>query len=616
MDGLKPANQHSLVSWPSPQDYNEAVQNPAQSFADLTLSLGEAETDSLGLPRPNTGMFASVYHMRCGESDWALRCFLHYVPDQVERYSLISDALSRHKLPSTVHFDMQERGILVRGQWFPVLKMQWCEGVNLDLWLKSKIYDREALESFLDKWKQVLLSFRSAGIAHGDLQHGNILVNDGVIKVVDYDGMFVPGLEAKPSNELGHRAYQHPGRTDSLFGPELDNFSAWVIYLSVEILSHDPAIWQQLRAGDDCLLFRRKDFEQPQQSRAFYLLEHHSSPEIRDASKLLRFLLTLPPEQIPFLDSRPVIPVELLDLEPQEELEPWFSDDELKSALAEDDDCDGAESGSFYQQKKRPRSRTKGGYTGWRPSGEPEPEIVEAPVVLSPLAQLARTVQGKAIPASSLAAQNAPPPASTSGLSSPLLFSSVPISSGQPAANRNRILLWICIPFAIIASIVILLTFAAIAPLSLLHSPSTRSPQVSAPISLASDTAPPVQDRSGVIAPGNDNLSKIPLIASGDNAYRTGEFDLAASDYKKAAEVYLNGDEERRKTLDFAGIMIREGKAHEQLQEYDDAFTCYAEAARIYKDLGQYPATNSVMKDLLVELERVKPLAEAESNRE
>ena len=39
------------MPWPLSQDYNEAIQNPAQSFADPELRQGEADTNELGLPR-------------------------------------------------------------------------------------------------------------------------------------------------------------------------------------------------------------------------------------------------------------------------------------------------------------------------------------------------------------------------------------------------------------------------------------------------------------------------------------------------------------------------------------------------------------------------------------
>ena len=86
------------------------------------------------------------------------------------------------------------------------------------------------------------------------LQHGNIMVNDGELYLVDYDGMFVPSMAGSSSNELGHRNYQHPRRSAETFGPHLDNFSAWVIYISLQAMVKDEWIYERLGSGDDCLL--------------------------------------------------------------------------------------------------------------------------------------------------------------------------------------------------------------------------------------------------------------------------------------------------------------------------------------------------------------------------
>ncbi|MBX9723714.1 MAG: hypothetical protein K2X81_20075, partial [Candidatus Obscuribacterales bacterium] len=62
------------MSWPSPQDYNEAIQNPHLCFSDEELRNGKAVLNALGLPQPNSGNFASVYRVRCDGKDWAVRC--------------------------------------------------------------------------------------------------------------------------------------------------------------------------------------------------------------------------------------------------------------------------------------------------------------------------------------------------------------------------------------------------------------------------------------------------------------------------------------------------------------------------------------------------------------
>ena len=62
---------------------------------------------------------------------------------------------------------------------------------------------------------------------------GNIMVSNEQLKLLDYDGLYVPGLEVIPSKEWGHRNYQHPARSEKDYGPSLDHFSTWIIYISI-----------------------------------------------------------------------------------------------------------------------------------------------------------------------------------------------------------------------------------------------------------------------------------------------------------------------------------------------------------------------------------------------
>ena len=40
------------MSWPDPNDYNEAIQNPPLCFRDDELRQGQTELSALGLPMP------------------------------------------------------------------------------------------------------------------------------------------------------------------------------------------------------------------------------------------------------------------------------------------------------------------------------------------------------------------------------------------------------------------------------------------------------------------------------------------------------------------------------------------------------------------------------------
>ena len=87
--------------------------------------------------------------------------------------------------------------IFVAGQWRPVLKMQWVEGLTLNQFV-AQYLDRPAmLEALLQiSGCEMATHLRTANIAHCDLQHGNVLLVPAASgphrlrsKLIDYDGM-------------------------------------------------------------------------------------------------------------------------------------------------------------------------------------------------------------------------------------------------------------------------------------------------------------------------------------------------------------------------------------------------------------------------------------------
>lgn len=292
------------MSWPTPQDYNEAIQNPKLCFDDPELKAGQPELNALGLPRPICGGFASVYRMHCGQRDWAVRCFLREFTDQQQRYAAISHHLAAVKLPYIVGFDFLSKGIKVRNQWYPILKMEWVKGELLHDYIKTHLNNSAALLKLAERWQAMIKALQGAAIGHGDLQHGNVLVVNNDFRLIDYDCMFVPALAGQMSHEIGHRNYQHPLRNELDFGTNLDNFAAWVIYTSLIALSIDHQLWHQIGAGDEFILFRREDFADPDASSTLSLLTGHTDTRIQSLAALFRSLLYLVPQQIPALSGQ------------------------------------------------------------------------------------------------------------------------------------------------------------------------------------------------------------------------------------------------------------------------------------------------------------------------
>lgn len=290
------------MAWPNPEDYNEAVQCPEICFEDEELRLGEPDLNALGLPRPICGNFASVYRFNCGNRSVAVKCFLRNVYNQHQRYAHLSQFMAVNEVRSIIDFEYQLKGILVDGNWFPIVKMGWVDGLTLDQFLRKQMYNRAQLDGFLARFADVVRELRDVGIAHGDLQHGNIMVKADAVKLVDYDGIYVPAMGGEESNELGHANYQHKERTSRHFDATLDRFSSWIIHHTIQFLRLDPTLWQRHDGGDDALLFRRNDFLEPDSSRLMSELHRHPVPEIRDRAKLVSQLLSLPLSAIPEFD--------------------------------------------------------------------------------------------------------------------------------------------------------------------------------------------------------------------------------------------------------------------------------------------------------------------------
>ncbi len=265
------------MAWPASQDYNEAVQLPAASFADADLKAGQAAANALGLPMPCSGNFADVYQLACPDGRrWAVKCFTREVPGLAGRYEAIGTHLRQAKLPFTVDFTYLEKGIRVGGAWYPVLKMEWVEGLPLNQFVARYLDSPPTLASLSAAWVGAGRCLRAAGVGHCDLQHGNVLLVPAAgttalaLKLVDYDGLYVPALAGKPSGESGHPAYQHPRRArDGAYSRDVDRFPLLLVATSLRALqAGGRALWERYDNGDN-LLFTEADLQAPTKSPLF-----------------------------------------------------------------------------------------------------------------------------------------------------------------------------------------------------------------------------------------------------------------------------------------------------------------------------------------------------------
>jgi hypothetical protein len=320
--------------WPSMTDYQQALQSPAISFTSPELQAAAPVETKLGLPRPICGTFASVYELVGDQRRWAVKCFLRNTPDLHGRYAKISDQLQKNRsLGYFVDFEYQQQAIRVQGELFPLVKMEWIEACQLNTFIEQNLSNLDVLAKLSRHWDKLVADLQAANIAHGDLQHGNILVTaNSEIRLIDYDGMWVPSLEGESSNETGHPDFQLPTRTQNDFHANIDAFSAAVIQTAISALICDQSLWDKYNNGDN-LLFRRRDFVNPGRSALIADLEALDDDVVR--SKLDFVINACRPNQkpargaVPDKSQPPAPPVE-----PESPQEPDTPEAEAEAAAA------------------------------------------------------------------------------------------------------------------------------------------------------------------------------------------------------------------------------------------------------------------------------------------
>jgi hypothetical protein len=283
---------------PRNDEYDEAVQNPRIAFTDADLKNSRVETTPLGLPLPYSGGFTVTYKLFNSQNGWAVRCFHRDIQDLQKRYQTIGNFLAKNSSQYFVDAKYLSEGIKVNGKGYPVIKMLWLEGEPLNNYLSKAFNNKAKIEKLLSDFVNLINELERFGIAHGDLQHGNIIVKNEKLFLIDYDGMYFPELASLKTNEIGHINFQHPKRSSSHYNQYIDRFSAIVIYTGLKAISLNPNLWKKYDNSEN-ILFRSQDFADLQNS---VLIQDLSAiPEIRPFVERLVGCCHLDFEKVPSL---------------------------------------------------------------------------------------------------------------------------------------------------------------------------------------------------------------------------------------------------------------------------------------------------------------------------
>jgi len=302
-----------MSSWPLAGDFSAILQNPEIAFRDTCLKQVQIATyPNTRQPVPLAGAFAVVFKgTRPDGREIAIRPFTSQASERQERYSLVHAHLSKRNLSCLVDFEYDDKAIRSpKGGWFPLVVMEWVSGGTLFKYLHEKCLqaDKKSLAKLADKWVDLVDELRDAEVAHGDLQHANVMVTDkNELKLVDYDGMYVPSMGNNRVNlELGVVPYQHPERSrETRLSLGIDSFSTLFILVVLKALAAKPELWQTYveNTGYDKILIQEEDFQSPTSSGLYRELLNSPDSDVVELTHTLFELYRSPIDDVPPLQE-------------------------------------------------------------------------------------------------------------------------------------------------------------------------------------------------------------------------------------------------------------------------------------------------------------------------
>ena len=265
------------MNYPTINEYKEAILFAEDNFEQLKNL--RPVLDDEGSPVMSSGNFAVVFKMQdIHNGDYkALKCFTREQEGRAEAYKKINIELSRVESKYLINIKYLEYELYVdssssNDNEFPVLLMDWVDGITLDKYLQQYIGNSFELHDICVEFAEMSKWLVSQSFAHGDLKPDNIIVRpNGEIVLIDYDGMYTPSMHNQKAREIGSNNYRHPLRKMEVFNCHIDDFALAAISLSLKAISISYGILDKVE-GCDSFIFNEEDYYDLRNSETFQLL--------------------------------------------------------------------------------------------------------------------------------------------------------------------------------------------------------------------------------------------------------------------------------------------------------------------------------------------------------
>lgn len=244
---------------------NEIIQSVAvpSLIKDDFISKGKFQELPYGGYVNYAGGFTVVFPVNVNGEKWAFRCWHHDLGNLRSHFEILSEELQKLNNPYFCDFTYVDEGIVVNGLKFPTTRMRWIEGKDIKQFICEHKTEKQRLKRLGAKFIEIMKTLHQQSIAHGDLQHGNILVdkNDDIF-LIDYDSVYLPALKGQADIITGLKGYQHPKRSENINASEkLDYFSELIIYTSIIGVAEKPSFVEKYDLEEsEQMLFSPDDF--------------------------------------------------------------------------------------------------------------------------------------------------------------------------------------------------------------------------------------------------------------------------------------------------------------------------------------------------------------------
>ncbi|MBC5772768.1 protein kinase family protein [Pontibacter sp. KCTC 32443] len=277
--------------FPTIAEYNQVIKtHGTDAFRSLHgLSFVPSRTLPVKIYSYGSGAYAVVFKAKAQSKEYAIRCFISADNETLDRYRSISNYLEGINESWCTEIEILEDEIDVHGRYYPVVKMEWVNGQLLNKYISDNLHNDTILTKLQEQIVKVSDSLEKHSIGHGDIQCGNVLVTkdssgNPVIKLIDYDGLYIPEFANKTNLEHGRSEFQHPKRTQAYYNEKIDRFSFWVILCALEALKYDKSLWLEVMQGGyntlDNLLFTGEDFKNFRNSKLVQRLYNLNKPAL------------------------------------------------------------------------------------------------------------------------------------------------------------------------------------------------------------------------------------------------------------------------------------------------------------------------------------------------